>query len=79
MLKPLTISVEEALYQKLAALGDGAVIGEYVADLFRAAPHPEPFVYTDLDAGYRAMAADAEYEKEASEWVNAYMGEVVDE
>jgi len=29
-------------------------------------------VYADLEEGYRAMAADKEYEKEAQEWVNGY-------
>jgi streptogramin lyase len=29
----------------------------------------------ELEAGYRAMAADEEGEAEAREWVNAYLGE----
>ena len=35
--------------------------------------------YTDLEAGYKAMAADEEYEKEAKEWVNGYFGDTWDD
>jgi len=32
-------------------------------------------VYADLEEGYKAMAKDKEYEKEAQEWVNGYFGD----
>ena len=38
-----------------------------------------PVVYSDLDEGCQAMAADAELEKEAQEWINGYFGEVTDD
>ncbi|MDR0597767.1 MAG: hypothetical protein LBG14_04605 [Treponema sp.] len=38
-----------------------------------------PVVYSDLDEGYQAMAADTEREKEAQEWINGYFGEVTDD
>jgi hypothetical protein len=34
--------------------------------------------YSDLDEGYKAMAADAEREKEADEWINGDFGEFAD-
>jgi hypothetical protein len=33
----------------------------------------------ELVAGYRAMAADEEYEQEAQEWVNGYLGKLDEE
>jgi len=39
----------------------------------------EKNVYTNLEAGYKAMAADEEYEKEAKEWVNGYFGDTWDD
>jgi len=36
-------------------------------------------VYADLEEGYKAMAADEEYEKEAQEWVNGYFGDTWDD
>jgi len=36
-------------------------------------------VYADLEEGYKAMATDKEYEKEAQEWVNGYFGDTWDD
>lgn len=36
-------------------------------------------IQEDLEAGYRAMAADEEYEAEALEWIEALVGDVSDE
>ncbi len=36
-------------------------------------------IYTDLEAGYKAMASDEEYEKEAKKWVNGYFGDTWDD
>jgi hypothetical protein len=32
-------------------------------------------IYANLEDGYRAMATDEEYEKEAQEWVNGHFGD----
>jgi hypothetical protein len=33
----------------------------------------------DLEAGYRAMAADEEYEREAMEWIEGMIEDVADD
>jgi hypothetical protein len=40
----------------------------------QAMQHEAPVVYSDLDEGYKAMAADTEQEKEADEWINGLIG-----
>jgi hypothetical protein len=36
-------------------------------------------VARDVAEGYRAMAADGEYEREAQEWVEKLTGDIADE
>jgi len=51
-------------------------ISNFVAFLrYKAQATSAKIVYADLEEGYKAMAADEEYEKEAQEWINGYFGE----
>ena len=61
--KKLTIMLDSDVYDGLRAKVGGRRIGSYISDLAR--PH---VVLSDLEAGYKAMAADKEYNQEADEW-----------
>ena len=37
------------------------------------------YTHAELEAGYKAMAADEEYEREAMEWCNGLMSGIDDE
>jgi len=55
-------------------------ISNFVAFLrYKAQTSNVKMVYADLEEGYKAMAADEEYEKEAQEWVNGYFGDTWDD
>ena len=62
----MTISVDEAIYDGLKRIVGRGRISQFIEDLVR--PH---VLGDDLEDGYRAMAADALRESEASEWINA--------
>ena len=74
MHRKLTITLEEAVYEGLYRTVGRRRISQFIEDLVR--PH---VVDTTLDAGYQAMASDAEREAEAQEWCNALAGDVADE
>ena len=74
MHRKLTITLEEAVYEGLYRTVGKRRISQFIEDLVR--PH---VVDTTLDAGYQAMASDAEREAEAQEWCNALAGDVADE
>ncbi len=71
-MKKLTITVEDAVYDGLQAHIGAGRISRFVNDLVR------PFVdEADLEAEYRAMAADVEREREAEEWCEALIGDIL--
>ncbi|HYD64804.1 hypothetical protein [Azospirillum sp.] len=70
MAKKLTISVDDEVYDGLHRVVGRDRIGRFLSDLAR--PHVVP---GDLDAGYRAMAADEEREAEADEWSEGLIGD----
>lgn len=73
-MKKLTITVEDEVYEGLHRVIGTRRISRFLNDLAR------PHVTTrDLEEGYRAMAADEEYEREAQEWVENLAGDVADE
>jgi predicted CopG family antitoxin len=74
MSKKLTITVEDDVYEGLHRVIGARRISRFLNDLAR--PH---VTACDLLEGYRAMAADAEYEREAQEWVEGFVGDVADE
>jgi hypothetical protein len=68
MLREVTISVEEDVYNAMATLAQGK-LNEYISSLVRSQPSR-----TALEEAYKAMAADTEREQEAQEWCNASFG-----
>jgi len=73
MQKKLTITVDEDVYEGLYKVIGRRHISQFIEDLVR--PH---VMSPDLDAGYRAMAADEAREAEALEWSEATIGAVAD-
>lgn len=68
MQKKLTITLDEEVYEGLhRVIGRGA-ISRFIENLVR--PHVTD---NDLEAGYRAMAADEEHEAEALEWIEGVL------
>ena len=74
MTKKLTITVEDEVYEGLHRVIGARRISRFLNDLAR--PH---VTAQDLIEGYRAMAADEEYEREAQEWIEGLIGDVADE
>jgi hypothetical protein len=74
MSKKLTITVEDDIYVGLHSVIGRRRISRFLNDLAR--PH---VTGRDLAEGYRAMAADAEREREAAEWVENRAGHAANE
>lgn len=74
MHKKMTITLEEDVYEGLYRTVGRRKISQFIEDLVR------PYVVdgADLDAGYRAMAADKQREAEAEEWCNGLSGDMAD-
>jgi len=71
MQKKLTITIDAAVYDGLHKVIGRRHISHFIEDLVR--PH---VIGGDLEAGYRAMAADEARELEALEWSEATIGDV---
>lgn len=68
----LDVEVYKGLVEKLGERGMGA----YLSKLAR------PHVVTnddEIETGYKAMAADKEYEAEANEWIEGTLSEIDEE
>ena len=74
MSKKLTITVEDEVYEGLHSVIGRRRISRFLNDLAR--PH---VLQRNLAEGYRAMAADEEREREATEWVEKLAGDIADE
>jgi predicted CopG family antitoxin len=74
MQRRMTISIDEAVYQGLVKVIGRRKISRFLEELAR--PHVVP---DDLEEGYRAMAADADREREAGEWCEALLRDGVHE
>ena len=74
MQKKLTITIDEDVYSGLYKVIGPRKISHFVEDLVR--PH---VMKHDLESGYREMANDADREKEAFDWAEATLGDIVDE
>lgn len=72
MHKKLTITVEAEVYDGLLAVVGRRRISRFLSDLAR----PHVTGGQNLAAGYAAMAADEEREREAEEWVEGLVGDV---
>ena len=64
MMKKLTISISEDVYEGLYAKIGAGRISRFIDSLAR--PH---VVDQDMDSGYRAMSLDCAREEQADEWV----------
>jgi predicted CopG family antitoxin len=74
MQKKLTITIDEQVYKNLHAVVGRGSISQFIEALVR--PH---VVREDLEAGYKQMAADEQYEAEAIAWTEATLGDVAHE
>ena len=74
MTKKLTITVKDDVYEGLHSVVGRRRISRFLNDLAR--PH---MTRAELAEGYRAMAADAEREREAAEWVDNLTGDLGDD
>ena len=74
MQRKLTITVDEAVYEGLVRIVGRGRISRFIEDLVR--PH---VMGEQLEDGYRAMAADAGRERDASEWINGLTGDMARE
>jgi hypothetical protein len=79
MLRQLTINVEETLYNTLMPMVEKQTIGELLTEFVQTRFSHRTYTQTELEDGYKAMAADNEYEREATEWCNGLMNGVDDE
>jgi predicted CopG family antitoxin len=69
--RKFTIAIGDEVYRGLHQKVGRDQISSFIEDLVR--PH---VVDEDaLEAGYRAMAGDEEYERESREWIEADLGE----
>lgn len=74
MQKKLTITIDERVYEGLYRVVGPGKISQFIEQMIR------PHVMTeDLNAAYEAMGQDKEREKEASEWIEAFIEEFDDE
>ncbi len=74
MQKKLTITIDETIYDALYRVVGARHISRFIESVVR----PYVVVGADLEAGYRAMAADTERESEALEWSEALIGDGFD-
>jgi hypothetical protein len=72
--KKLTITVDDEVYAGLYSVVGRRRISRFLNDLARPLVLPH-----DLAEGYRAMAADEEREREATEWVEGVTGDIADD
>lgn len=70
MMKKLTISISEEVYEGLYAKIGSGKISRFLDALAR--PH---VVDEDIDAGYKAMSLDSGREDQANEWTSGLINE----
>ena len=74
MQRKMTISIDEDVYDGLLAVVGKRKMSKFISDLVR------PYVVDhNLEAGYKAMAEDEEYENEAKDWCNGMVRDFNDE
>jgi predicted CopG family antitoxin len=73
MQRKLTITLDEHVYEGLHKVVGRRKISQFIEDLVR--PH---VLLADLEAGYRAMAANEAREAEAVAWSEGTLGDVAD-
>jgi hypothetical protein len=78
-MRELTLSVDETLYDTLMPMVEKQTIGNLLAEFVQSRFSGHTYTQAKLEAGYKAMAADEEYEREAMEWCNGLMNGIDDE
>ena len=63
MLRELTLNVEETLYNTLMPMVEKQTIGNLLAEFVQTRFSHRTYTQTELEDGYKAMAADEEYER----------------
>jgi hypothetical protein len=79
MLRELTITIEKTLYNTLMPMVEKQTIGNLLNEFVQTRFSARTYTQTELEEGYKAMAADKEYESEAMEWCNGLMSWIDDE
>jgi hypothetical protein len=79
MMRELTINVDETLYNTLMPMVEKQTIGNFLTEFVQAKFSHRTYTQAELEAGYKAMASDDEYEREAMEWCNGLMSGIDDE
>jgi hypothetical protein len=79
MLRELTLRVDETLYNTLIPMVEKQTIRNLLAEFVQSRFSERPYTQAELEEGYKAMAADEEYEQEALEWCNGLMNGIDDE
>ncbi|MBI2358560.1 MAG: addiction module antitoxin [Deltaproteobacteria bacterium] len=74
MLKKLTITIDERVYEGLHKVVGRRRISRFVESVVR--PH---VIVKDLEAAYRQMAEEEAREAQALEWAEGTVGDVADE
>lgn len=74
MLKKLTITLDERVYEGLHSVVGRRRISRFIQELVR--PH---VLEADLADAYRMMAEDEEREREALDWIEGIAGDVSDD
>lgn len=69
MSRQLTITLPDDVYEELEHRVGADQISSFVERLVRPYGRSDAERQAELEAGYRAMAADSEYEREALEWI----------
>jgi len=73
MPRQLVITLPDDVYEELRRRAGREDVSSYIERLVR----PGAISDRDLEAGYRAMAADEEREREAREWIEAEPGDAL--
>ena len=75
MQKRMTITMDEDVYEGLFRVVGRGKVCQFLQELAR----PHVLQNAALDEGYRAMAADSQYEAQAGEWINGLIGDLANE
>lgn len=75
MQKRMTITMDEDVYEGLFRVVGRGKVSQFLQELAR----PHVLQNAALDEGYRAMAADVQYEAAAGQWIDGLIGDMAHE
>jgi len=75
MQKRMTITLDEDVYEGLFRVVGRGKVSQFLQELAR----PHVLQNAALDEGYRAMAADTQYEADAGQWIDGLIGDMAHE